>query len=70
MSSATIIRAELIARLRSTGTLSPSKRPSNAISAIEAKDPTVMTVARLIDPKNSRSGARWLAPAANHSVLP
>ncbi len=70
MKQSASIRATLIKRLRETGTLSASARPANAISAIEARDPVVMTVARLIDRKNSRRGARWLAPAASHSVLP
>lgn len=70
MNQASTIRAALIQRLRETGSLSPNKRPANAISATEVKDPVVMTVARLIDPKINRSGARWLAPSASHSVLP
>jgi hypothetical protein len=70
MSRASTIRADLIARLRATGTMSPEARPARAISAIEAKDPTVIIVARLIDQRSIRGGVRWLAPSDNQMVLP
>lgn len=70
MKPAAAIRAKLIAQLRATGSLSSAPRPATALSKEAVGKPAAQQVARVISAALDNRGARWLAPAAEQSVLP
>lgn len=70
MKQADTIRANMIAQLRNTGTLSSAPRPATALGKAAVNKPATQQVARVIAAARRQSDTRWLAPAADQVVLP
>ncbi|NGZ86437.1 hypothetical protein [Duganella aceris] len=65
-----LTRETALARLRATGTLAPGKKRLNVITRAQATDATARAIQRLVATDSHFDGARLLAPAAAHGVLP
>lgn len=67
---ATSARERALQRLRTGGRLSAGERPAHVLAAEDIGTPVVVQVHDIFNRRCSASGARCLAPATNHVVLP
>lgn len=65
-----LTRKTAIERLRKTGTLATTPKPATALTKKPASDPLAIELARIVSHSRTSPAERWLAPSANHSILP